>query len=230
MGGLMKLMKNYQKSWNKRQSELRRALESREQHEQAMDLFFSQHAVLHSAKMVVSEPWSYEDQVFDILSNLQLRFIPRYSVHSILWCIWHIARIEDVTMNLLVAGIPQVLNTGRWLEKMKIEARDTGNAMTDKDVGKLSKSIDIKALRAYRLAVGRRTREIVERLSFEDLKLKVEHERLQRVRDEGAVVPAAGDLIDYWGKRDEMGLLLMPATRHNFVHLNEAYRLKQSQN
>lgn len=191
-----------------------------------MDLFFSQHAGLHSDKMAGSEPWSYEDQIFNKLSDLQLQLIPSNSEHSILWCVWHIARIEDVTMNLLVAGSPQVLKTGRWLEKMRIEAKDTGNGMTDKDVGKLSKSVDINALRAYRLAVGRRTREIVEQLSFDDLILQVEHKRLQRVRDEGAVVAAAGDLIDYWGRRNVAGLLLMPATRHNFVHLNEAYRLK----
>ena len=51
--------------------------------------------------------------------------------------------------------------------------------------------------------------------------------RLQRLVDEGAVVEAASDLIAYWGRRNIAGLLLMPATRHNFVHLNEAFRLKQ---
>ena len=44
---------------------------------------------------------------------------------------------------------------------------------------------------------------------------------------EGAVVEEARDLIDYWGKRTIAGLLLMPATRHNLVHLNEALRLKR---
>jgi hypothetical protein len=44
--------------------------------------------------------------------------------------------------------------------------------------------------------------------------------------DEGAVVEAAQGLIDYWGRRNIAGLLLMPATRHNFIHLNEALRIK----
>jgi hypothetical protein len=47
------------------------------------------------------------------------------------------------------------------------------------------------------------------------------------MRDEGAVVEAARGLLDYWGKRNIAGLLLMPATRHNLVHLNEALQLKQ---
>ena len=37
----------------------------------------------------------------------------------------------------------------------------------------------------------------------------------------------AVDLIVYWSKRDIAGLLLMPATRHNIVHLNEALRIKK---
>ena len=47
---------------------------------------------------------------------------------------------------------------------------------------------------------------------------------------EGAVAKEARDLIDYWGKRRIAGLLLMPATRHNLVHLNEALRLKRRRN
>jgi hypothetical protein len=49
------------------------------------------------------------------------------------------------------------------------------------------------------------------------------------VQDERAVLEAASDITDYWGKRTIAGLLLMPATRHNLVHLNEALRLKQKQ-
>ena len=50
--------------------------------------------------------------------------------------------------------------------------------------------------------------------------------RLQQVMAEGAIVEAASGIADYWGKRTIAGLLLMPPTRHNFVHLNEALRIK----
>ena len=91
---------------------------------------------------------------------------------------------------------------------------------------KLSATIDIEALRAYRMAVGRRTREMVQQLEAEALKQKVDPMRLQQETDEGAVVKAARGIVDYWGRRNIAGLLLMPATRHNLVHLNEALRLK----
>lgn len=130
-------------------------------------------------------------------------------------------------MNLLVAGSPQVLNRDGWLERIKAPICHTGNEMGEAGVADFSAVVDIGALRAYRVAVGRRTREIVRQLGPEDLKQKVDPARLQRVWDEGAVVKAAGYITDYWGKRDVAGLLLMPASRHHIVHLNEALKLKR---
>lgn len=43
---------------------------------------------------------------------------------------------------------------------------------------------------------------------------------------EGAVIDEARWLIEYWSRRKIAGLLLMPPTRHNFVHLNKSMRIK----
>jgi hypothetical protein len=137
------------------------------------------------------------------------------------------ARIEDVTMNLLVAGSPQVFCQEPWQERLAIKNRDTGNAMNVEQVAALSTALDIAALRAYRAAVGRRTREIVRQLSGEDIQRKVDPSRLRQVLVEGAVVSAAQGVIDYWASLNTAGLLLMPPTRHNFLHLNEALRIRQ---
>ena len=177
--------------------------------------------------MAQTETWSFADEILNDMSEAQIRRIPQNCEHSVAWCLWHIARIEDVTMNLLVAGSPQVLNQGNWLEQMKLSAHDTGNAMPEADMAALSNTIDIEALRAYRLAVGRRTREIVQQLEPEELKQKVNPSRVQQILEEKVVVEEARGIAEYWSKRNIAGLLLMPATRHNLVHLNEALRLKQ---
>jgi hypothetical protein len=214
------------KPWNQQQQALQRALARPDDHQKAIELFLSQHARVHSAKLARSKLWSFEDEVWQDTTEEVIRGIPRGCDHSIAWCIWHIARIEDVTMNLLVAGSPQLLHRDGWLKRMGITARDTGNAMDKASVARLSAAIDIEALRAYRLAVGRRTCEIVKRLEPEELKQKVDPARLQQVMVEGAIVEEARGIADYWGKRTIAGLLLMPPTRHNFVHLNEALRIK----
>ena len=210
----------------KQQSDLRHKLLNSDQFQEAKQLFFKQHAMLHSARMAQTTSFSLEDEVFEDLSEEKARRIPRISEHSIIWNIWHISRIEDVAMNILVTGSPQILNQDDWLPRMKISAHDTGNAMDEQVVIDLSNTIDIEALRNYRVSVGRRTRDIVKNIQPEDLKQKVDPARLEQVKDEGAVDEAASWLIDYWSKRNIAGLLLMPATRHILVHLNECLRLK----
>jgi hypothetical protein len=220
-------MEPYRKLCLKRQTELRQIMTRSGQHDKALELFLSQHAMLHSAMMAQTEPWSFEDEILDDMTEERIRRIPRNCEHSVAWIIWHIARCEDVTMNLLIAGSPQVLNRDGWLDRTKSPICHTGNEMDEAGVARFSDLVDIEALRAYRVAVGRRTREIVKQLGPEDLKRKVDPARLQRVWDEGAVVEAASGIVDYWGKRNVAGLLLMPATRHHIVHLNEALKLKR---
>ena len=99
--------------------------------------------------------------------------------------------------------------------------------MDDLSVAELSANIDIKALRDYRIAVARRTRQVVKRLQAKDFKQKVDPCRIEKVLEEGAVAPEAMEITDYWSKKTIAGLLLMPPTRHCILHLNEAIRIKQ---
>ncbi len=216
------------KELNAQQSELRRVMMGFDQHEKAIELFLRQHAVLHSARMADAGLWSYEDAICGGLDDAQMRRISQKYEHSIIWCIWHIARVEDVTMNLLVANTTQIFEEGQWSAKINASIQHTGNAMSDEEMGEFSATVDVVALRKYRAAVGQRTRQIVRELKPHDLKDKVMPERIQNIEQKGAVSEDAGDIIDYWSKRNIAGLLLIPATRHNLVHLNEASRLKSA--
>lgn len=218
------------KFWNRNQQALRRALLHSEDRQEMVELFLVQHALVHSSKMTRTVPFTFDDEIWRGLTPEAARRVPRKGQHSIAWMIWHIARIEDVTMNLLVAGGPQVLHRENWLERLGVSVCDTGNSLDEAGVAKLGAEIDIEALRAYRSAVGRRTREIVKRLRPGEMRRKVEASRLRQVKEEGAVLEEARWLIRYWGGLTTGGLLLMPPTRHNFVHLNEALRVKHKVN
>jgi hypothetical protein len=213
--------------WNQQQQMLRQNLNHAESLPKAKNLLLSQHAMVHTARMSQSGLWSFEDEVLEGLSMQQMRLTPRNCDHSIAWILWHMTRIEDVTMNLLVAGNPQVLLREGWPGKMKIRDEDTGNAMTTASMAELSAIIDLEALREYRLYVGRQTREIVKSIHWEQIKQRVDPARLQQIVEQGAVPKGANGLLEYWGGLTVAGLLLMPPTRHNFVHLNEALRLRK---
>jgi hypothetical protein len=220
-------IKAFRRQWNEGQKTLRRAFSSSESADRAIELFLGQHRVLHSATIAPAGGWSYADAIFEGLDEDAVRRIPSKREHSVAWCVWHAARIEDVTMNLLVAGSEQILERGGWVQRLKVAARDTGNGMDVAAVNALSQAIDLTELRAYRLAVGRRTREIVSKLQPAQLFERVKPERLERILAEGAVVRTERGLIDYWSRRTIAGLLLMPPTRHNMVHLNEAWQLRR---
>jgi hypothetical protein len=213
------------RQWNQGHQKLHRSL-SKNQRE-ALDIFLTQHAMVHSQKMSRAGLWSFEDEVLTGLTEDQFRCIPPDHEHSIVWVLFHIARIEDITMNLLVAGMPQLFLRDDWRKKLNIDVAHSANSMDDWSVAVLSAQIDMDALRAYRLSVGRRTREIVRKLEPEDFRQKADPSHLRRVMDEGALLPDAIGILNYWSKRTIAGLLLMPPTRHNFLHLNEALRIKQ---
>ncbi len=220
-------MDTNRKSWNERQQALRQALNRPEEYPQAVALFLTQHAMVHAGEMSQSGLWSFEDEAWAGLSADDLRRIPRGQEHSIAWLAWHITRIEDITMNLLVAGRPQLFRRDGWQARLKIAAADTGNAGSPGDIARLSGEIDLEALKAYRLAVGRSTREIVQDLRPGQFKDRVDPARLAQIMIEVALTPAAHEILEYWGGLTIAGLLLMPPTRHSFIHWNEALRVRQ---
>lgn len=218
------------KLWNANQKLLRQAFQDPATHTQAIELFLKQHAAVHARDMANLESWTFVDDLYLGLDDSAWRSIPPGNEHSVAWLVWHMARIEDVTMNMLLAGGDQVLIAGDWVEKLSVPYLDTGNQMADEDIQILSRMVDIDTLKDYRTAVGRRTREQVQKLEPDQLKLRVDPYNLRRLLAEGAVVQSAGDLISYWSGLTLAGLLLMPPTRHNFIHLNEAARIKYKLN
>ena len=211
------------KHWNEGHQKLNLALASGDR--DAIELFLRQHAMVHSAKISKTGLWSFEDEILNGLTDGQIREM--VGEHSIAWILFHLARIEDTVMNILAAGTDQLFMRDGWGKKLNVEIVHSANKMTDASVAKLSAMINVKALKAYRLAVGKRTRQIVQKLKAEDFKTKVDPVRIQEVMKQGAVVPEAMEIIDYWSKKTIAGLLLMPPTKHCILHLNEAERIKK---
>lgn len=212
--------------WNENQKALRMALAQPEQAGKALELFREQHGMVHAAAMSARGTSTFEDEVWDGLSEFAARNVPPNGEHSIAWMTWHITRVEDLTMNLLAAGEEQVINRDQWRGRLRVGLVDTGNAMDAQEMAAFSASVDLAALREYRLAVGRQTRLTAAQLGPVELKRKVLPERLQKIRQEGGVADGALGLLAYWGGLTTAGLLLMPPTRHPFVHWNEALQAR----
>jgi hypothetical protein len=219
-------MDPHRKLWNDNHQTLNRLL-AKGNREVAIPLFLDQHAMVNSAKVKRSKLWSFEDELLEGMSEAEIRMVPQGGEHSIAWILFHLARIEDITMNMLVAGTPQLFTRDSWAKQMHATVLHSANGMDAASVAQLSNEVDIICLRQYRIAVARRTRQIVRKLGTEDLKRKVDPARIENVLGEGAVTPEAMEIVEYWGKKSVAGLLLMPPTRHCILHLNEGMRIRE---
>jgi len=175
--------------------------------------FCLQHGRVHSSK--VSSVLSIADQVFSGLTDQQMRARPAKGLNSLVWLLWHMARVEDVGVNLIITAGQQVLDQG-WSSRLGVLRTDVGSGMTEDELTEFATSADIAAIRAYRDAVGRRTRDVVEALgpaSWAEL-----------------VSPADAARAPDWFKvfvgQPRAFELGTSAITHNAIHLGEAVTIR----
>ena len=216
-------------AWNPLQAKLRDLLTKGSDFEQASALLLHMHAMLHEGSVYGQIEPTLMDQVWEDLTPEAFVAMPTADDVTIAWNIWHITRIEDLTANLLIAGGSQVLDS-KWLKRLQTGVTDTGNAMTDEKILSFSKEIDAQALHEYRNEVGRRTKGIFERLTEHDLKRKFPKDQVDCIFAQGGVTehPDSIWLLDFWGRKNVAGILLMPITRHQMGHLNDCLKLKKA--
>jgi DinB superfamily len=163
------------------------------------------------------------------LSDDQMRRRPGDGLNSIVWLLWHMARTEDVAVNLIVAARPQIFNEA-WARQMNIPRPDMGTGMTAAEVATLSEQADVAAVRRYRSAVGLRTREVVQTLApgaWDEILSLTDTTRAAAV---GAFGPN-DDWIEGVGHRPWQGhrrghQLGQTAIRHNTAHIGEGVTIR----
>lgn len=217
------------KTWNENQKTLRHLLKKESTFKNAIELFMDQHARIHASDVSGINSVTFEDELWEGMDETTFRMAQNKKGRTVAYGMWHSARIEDITMNLLVTGDEQIIDQDNWIEKINSPIYDTGNALDSEGILEFSQVIDMNALRAYRKAVGKKTGKIVSSLKYTDLKTNVLENGLEKAVALGAVVndEKAMWLIDFWGKKTVSGILLMPATRHHLVHINESMEAKK---
>ena len=192
-----------------------------------VSFFLVQHGQLHAAEGGAGA--SYSDRVFAGLTDEQMRARPGEGVNSLVWLLWHMARVEDVSVNLVISDGRQILDDA-WARRMNVPWRTIGTGMTDSDAADLTKRADIGAVCAYRAAVAARTRNVVRALRPETWEETVEHADTARAAAAGAYAPntAWTDGVGYrpWQGHSRAAQLAGSAVRHNALHLGEAVTIR----
>jgi hypothetical protein len=192
-----------------------------------LSFFLVQHGQLHSLDVATGA--SYADRVFAGLTDDQMRARPGNGLNSLIWLLWHMARTEDVAVNIVVSDGRQIPDD-EWTRRMNVPWRTIGTGMTDADVGDLTARADVDAVRAYRAAVGRRTQDVVRALRPEEWNEIVGFTDTARAASAGAFAPNTAwvDGVGYkpWQGHSRAAQLAGSAIRHNAMHLGEAVTVR----
>src|SRR5262245_16734006 len=188
------------------------------------DLFLDQHAAMHSAA-VCRNKMSVAARSFGGMTDEQMRLRPREDLNSLAWLMWHIARAEDIVVNRMLAGRTQVFDEG-WKKRLGISRPDFGIGMTSAEVSALTAQIAPGALREYRDAVGRRTRDVVGDFKAADWDGLVTAEAVQAVADEGAFGARTEALVKAFPGRPRAMVLSGIALFHSAGHMGEAVTVR----
>ena len=216
---------DHRKEWTSQQTLLRKYVSSTVHFEKAIQVFLDQHAAVHTAGISGGHYWSLQDEVLKGLSSDQLRIILRPGTNSIAWLLWHIARIEDISLNVMVLEQPQLYLSEGWSTQLGTTRLDVGFGMDIDEVEQFSHQVLIKGLLVYRAAVGRSTRKGIPLLNPLQLKEIVPDSTVQSLFDDGSISQKGGALADFYMNRTKGFFLTRTATSHNYIHLNEAGRI-----
>jgi len=223
-------MINVSEGWNENQKNLNIYLSKQNTFEKGIKLLLEMHGLLHDKKVYNITNETYYYKLWENLKEETCRIISKKET-SILWNIWHITRIEDLISNILIGNKETIFNK-EMQEKLNIEIKDTGNAMVYSDIEIFNKNICIKELKEYRIKVGKSTKKIIVNITFDEIKRKTEKEQLEKIRKNGGVTddPKSIWLLDFWSRKNVLGLIMMPITRHQIVHLNDCFKIKLKYN
>ena len=160
------------------------------------------------------------------ITDEQMRCCPVKGINSIAWIVWHMARAEDIAVNVFVGSRPQLFFEEPWAERLNVSFPDFGVGMTADEVAALSSGINLEALRAYWAAVDQRTQSIVEGLRPQDLDEDNDPAYIRQVVGDDGIFREAGMWGEgYWTElpnRSKGFFLGYLGHTHNWLHFGEA--------
>ncbi len=218
-------------SFEEQYKELERALQG-DDIEYIRKLALDVHAMVHPAEVSGKTEKTIADYVLDyMMEGHQNELMPRENWEEDLhyagtntvpmcWQFWHTYRIEDLVSNILMADQEQLFDA-EWQKKIGANITDTGNALELDEAIAFAKGIHVDALREYMIAVGKNTRQILEKLTLEQVKSMVPEEWVVRILEEGGVTTDIRSvwLLVFWGRLTRGGMILTPMTGHHMMHL-----------
>jgi len=160
---------------------------------------------------------------FAKLNEAQLRTRPTATTNSIVWNIWHLLRIEDITLSRFVANVPQVHAQSNWTQRLAIPYGDMGTAMASADVDVLSQQINLAELQNYAAAVAAQGTASLNAFDVARTGQRWDEAHMRAVViGESVCIPAIAEgVVSYWGSLTVDQFVVNYTTLHPSLHVGE---------
>lgn len=151
-----------------------------------------------------------------------------YHSKTIAYSLYHIFRIEDIVANSLIKKDTEIFFQNDYYSKMKSSIITTGNELVKEEIVNFSSKLDLNELYEYIHDVDISTTKLLQKLSYEDLKIKMTDQDKKMLSSLKVVSDNENSiwLIDYWCDKNIQGLIQMPFSRHWIMHIEASLRIK----
>ena len=129
-----------------------------------------------AVKSGMSEYLGELKEKLDGLSEAELRWQASLDTNTIVWLVWHMARVEDNWINGVVAGGQTVWDSGDWAEKTGILVEGNGYSDTMDQVRGLP-PVPIQTLVDYYYAVRDAAFDVIDGPSDADMSTDIDRGR-----------------------------------------------------
>jgi len=102
------------------------------------------------------------------LTDAELRWQATLDSNSIVWLVWHMAKVEDGWINNSIAGGESVWDSGGWADKTGISVEGSGYGQTADEVRAMP-AVPVADLVEYFDAVRAASFKVIDGISDEDL-------------------------------------------------------------
>ncbi|GMQ60894.1 phage head-tail adapter protein [Vallitalea maricola] len=173
------------------------------------------------------ELWEIYQFIFDNVNEEEYSLMPLAKDKTIAYFLYHLTRIEDIPSNTLILDQEQIFYKNDYQNRIQSPISTTGNEIPREQLVEFSKQLNIDELKNYITDVFQNTNKLIENMTLKESRTKVSEERKEKliVLNSVSTDEKAFWLVDYWCKKNYRGLLLMPFSRHQFLHLNGCLRI-----
>lgn len=163
----------------------------------------------------------YENSIRNVVGYEQMKERLGDRGNSIAWLLWHLARTEDVVVQVLIQGGSQVLQEGDWPERLGVDATHIGTGLGDDEVGDFTKALNVEAVDEYWQSVAKASYQWLKSVRAEELEMVPElNERL--VGAPNVLGGASNEaIIAFWNGQSARQLFQGVVISHGFIHIGQ---------